>query len=137
MKVEFFEKNNHFDVRAIKAGVYKVDLLKEGKKPLCLYIGESVWMATRCGRHLYAFMENPEYFALTEKERDSDEYILRFSVVEVIKEEKSKSSDIYKKKELEAIQKYAPLTQSRTSDRQSSKRKENVRKAMHDWDNID
>lgn len=84
--------------------------------PLSLYVGEAGCIAARCGKHLSALYKNPAYFGLTESDLKNDELILKFSVLEEIKED---ASVIYRKRaELQQIQKLHPLTQLRTSDRQ-------------------
>lgn len=119
MKIDFFETKNGFDNRAVGGGVYQVELLMEGKEAICLYIGESVWIASRCGKHLYALFENPNYFGLTEEDLSNENMVLKFSVVDEIKAKKSELGvGSYKEQELEAIQTYEPVTQLRTSDRQ-------------------
>ena len=134
MRVDFFEKNQSFDINASQGGVYKIDLLCEGKQqPLCLYIGESIWIASRCGKHLYSFMKNPNYLGLKEEDRDNDEFTLRFSVVEAINSNKTIFQAIYKNKEREAIKKYKPLTQLQTSDRQISNKVEVVQTTIASW----
>ena len=91
----------------------------EGKEPICLYIGESVWIASRCGKHLYSLFDNPAYFGLTPEDLDNDELELKFSVVIDIGDKKSELGvGSYKEQELLAIQKYEPVTQLNTSDRQ-------------------
>lgn len=46
--------------RVVRGGVYHIELLKENTDSLIsLYIGESAWIATRCGEHLYSFLINP------------------------------------------------------------------------------
>ena len=119
MRIEFFETENGFDNRAVNGGVYQVELLMEGKEAICLYIGESVWMASRCGKHLYSFYENPNYFGLTMDDLYNDDLTLKFSVVNDINEKKSELGvGSYKEQELDAIKKYGPITQLKTSDRQ-------------------
>ena len=53
MKIDFFETDNGMDLRTIKGGIYQVELIMDGKNPICLYIGESVWIASRCGKHIF------------------------------------------------------------------------------------
>lgn len=119
MKINFFETEEGFDSRAIRGGVYQVELLMEGKTPICLYIGESVWIASRCGKHLYSLYDNPAYFGLTQDDLNNDKLQLRFSVVNDIGGKKSELGiGSYKEQELIAIQKYEPVTQLNTSDRQ-------------------
>lgn len=118
MKVLFFETENGMDRRAAQGGVYQVELVRDNIK-ICLYIGESVWVAARCGQHLYSVMKNPEYFGLKQEDLDNDELTLKFSIIERIDEKKSElGCGSYKAVELEAIQKFKPLTQLETSDRQ-------------------
>lgn len=134
MNIEFFCCNGKFDNRAISGGVYKVDLINNEKStPLCLYIGESVWMASRCGRHLYALMNNPNYFGLTDENMNDVSLTLRFSVVEEIDVEKKNNEKIYKGKELDAIVKYKPLTQGGTSDKQCKNKCKIVQEAIEKW----
>lgn len=119
IKINFFETEIGMDCRAIKSGVYQVDILKKDKDPICLYIGESVWIASRCGLHIYYLFENPNYFGLNKEDLENEEYTLKFTVLDDIKYKKSELGvGSYKKQELEAIQKYKPLTQLNTSDRQ-------------------
>lgn len=75
------------DPRAINHGVYMIELL-EKKESVCLYIGESVWIASRCGVHLYSLYENPNYFGLTKEDIDNDEFTLKFSVIDSLNEKK-------------------------------------------------
>lgn len=119
LRIDFFETENGFDTRAIQGGVYQVELLMEGKESICLYIGESVWIASRCGKHLYSLFESSEYFGLTADDLCNDELILKISVVNDIHGKKSELGvGSYKEQEVEAIKKYEPLTQLNTSDRQ-------------------
>ena len=139
MRIEFFKKNGEFDADAIKGGVYQVELLAQGRgsNVISLYIGESVWMASRCGRHLYALYENPEYFGLTPDDLKDDKLILRFRVLEVIKLPKAVlGTRVYKERELYWIEKNQPLTQSSKSDQQLKKdvRLKNVRNKMIELD---
>lgn len=122
MKIDFFETKdgNGMDPRAIGAGVYMVELKNKmtGKK-ICLYVGESVWIASRCGVHLYSLKDNPNYFGLTPEDIRNDNFILIFSVVETINEKKSiLGCGKYKELELDVIKNNKPLTQLDSSDRQ-------------------
>lgn len=134
MKVDFFETENGMDVRAAQGGVYQVELLMNGKESLCLYIGESVWIASRCGKHLYSVFQEPEYFGLTIDDLKNDNYTLKFSVLSSIEGKKSELGiGSYKEEELRAIQKNNPLTQLNTSDRQirdNEKKKQKVQEKM-------
>ena len=95
-----------------------VELL-EKKESVCLYIGESVWIASRCGVHLYSLYENHNYFGLTKEDIDNDEFTLKFSVIDSLNEKKSVLGvGQYKNLELDAIRRNKPLTQLETSDRQ-------------------
>ncbi|WP_294370805.1 hypothetical protein [uncultured Clostridium sp.] len=120
MQIDFFETDNGMDSRAVGAGVYMVELEnKKTKKKICLYVGESVWIASRCGVHLYSLYEDPNYFGLTKGDIENDQFILKFSVVENINGKKSVlGCGKYKELELEAIKANKPLTQLDTSDRQ-------------------
>lgn len=89
MEIDFFETNNGMDPRAIGAGVYMIELEnKITKKKICLYIGESVWIASRCGVHLYSLYEDPNYFGLEPDDIKNDDFILKFSVVKNIYDKK-------------------------------------------------
>ena len=88
MKIDFFNTCNGMDPRAINHGVYMIELL-EKEESVCLYIGESVWIASRCGVHLYSLYENPNYFGLTKEDIDNDEFTLKFSVIDSLNEKKS------------------------------------------------
>ena len=91
---------------------------KSAVEPICLYIGESVWIASRCGVHLYSLFENAGYFGLTKEDLENEDLILKFSVVEAIDGKKSiLGCGEYRRSELEAIKNYHPLTQLETSDR--------------------
>ena len=121
MKIEFFETKDGLDPRSVKGGVYHIELIKIGNEqnPISLYIGESAWIANRCGNHLYAFFENPQYFGLTPTNFNDNTLILRFSVLDQIDEKKSVLGvGKYKNEELKYIQRIKPLTQLETSDRQ-------------------
>ena len=90
MRIDFFETNNGMDTRAVGAGVYMIELENRiTKNKVCLYIGESVWIASRCGVHLYSLYENPSYFGLEKDDIENDDFILKFSVVETIDDKKS------------------------------------------------
>ena len=81
--------------------------------------GESVWIASRCGVHLYSLYENPSYVGLEKDDIENDDFILKFSVVETIDDKKSVlGCGQYKELELGAIKDNKPLTQLDTSDRQ-------------------
>lgn len=122
MKIDFFGTDNGMDVRAIKSGVYRVELIKDGKKTICLYIGESVWIASRCGKHIYSLYEDPAYFGLKPEDLENDQFTMRFSVLDEIKSTKSElGAGSYKEQELNAIKIYKPITQLNTSDRQIRK----------------
>lgn len=132
MRIDFFTTIKGMDVRAARGGVYHVELLNENTDSLIsLYIGESVWIAERCGQHLYSFYEDPNYFGLEKEDLENDELVLRFSVLEGIEEEKSVLGvGKYKDTELKYIQEYNPATQFKTSDRQLRKISEKVRKVQ-------
>lgn len=131
MKIDFFETDNGMDIKAVRGGVYQVELVMENREPICLYIGESVWIASRCGKHLYSVWENPEYFGLTKEDLNNDKLTLKFSVLDEIKGKKSELGvGSYKEQELEAIQKYNPITQLNTSDRQIRNSMEKIKKVQ-------
>lgn len=131
MKIDFFETDNGMDIKAVRGGVYQVELVMENREPICLYIGESVWIASRCGKHLYSVWENPEYFGLTKEDLNNDKFTLKFSVLDEIKGKKSELGvGSYKEQELEAIQKYNPITQLNTSDRQIRNSMEKIKKVQ-------
>lgn len=130
MKIDFFETENGLDIRAAKGGVYQVDLVK-GNISICLYVGESVWIASRCGVHLYSVMNNPEYFGLELADLNNEELTLKFSVVEEIEGGKGElGRGNYKDAELQAIKEYRPLTQLETSDNQIRSVEEKVKKVQ-------
>ena len=73
------------DKNAICGGVYLIEIRKNSSKEwIPLYIGESKTIIKRCGEHLYNVFNNPLYFGLTEKDINSEEINLRFSVLESI-----------------------------------------------------
>lgn len=121
MKINFFESHDGLNKKAIHGGVYQIELLKKDKKPICLYIGESVWGVLRCGKHLYSLYDNPAYLGLKQEDLDNDLLELKFTLLTSIEKKKRNiGQDLYKTKELEAIKKYKPLTQLQTSDKQIS-----------------
>lgn len=121
MKIQFFETNNGLDNRAIKSGVYQIELQNNQGQTIPLYIGESVWIAERCGQHLYALFNDPSYFGLEENDLSRDDLILKFTVCEEIKDKKSiLGVGRYKEIELKYIKENNPLTQLYSSDRQIS-----------------
>lgn len=135
MEINFFETSNEFDQRAVKGGIYHVELLKKdgGMNPISLYIGESVWIASRCGQHLYSFFENPQYFGLNSENLKDESLILKFSVLDTIDKKKSVlGTGSYKQKELEYIQKEKPLTQLETSDRQIKSNEDKLRRVQEE-----
>lgn len=135
MEIIFFETGNGLDKRAVKGGIYHVELLKKGggMNPISLYIGESAWIACRCGQHLYSFFENPQYFGLKPENAADESLILKFSVLDSIDEKKSVlGAGSYKQKELQYIQKEKPLTQLETSDRQIKSNEEKLRRVQEE-----
>lgn len=122
MRIDYFITDEGMDERAARGGVYHVELIKKNTDTsISLYIGESVWIAARCGEHLYSFYDNPNYFGLTKEDIENDELILRFSVLEEIEGKKSVLGvGKYKDMELKYIQENNPATQFNTSDRQLS-----------------
>lgn len=138
MIIDFFETEDGLDKRAIKGGVYHVELKKKGMEPsISLYIGESVWIARRCARHLYVFADKPEIFGLEDCDKDNDDFILKFSVLEKIelKKDTQANKKIYKEIELKYIKELKPETQLQTSDIQIGnieERKEKVRNKMQE-----
>ncbi|MBD5481475.1 MAG: hypothetical protein HDR15_02915 [Lachnospiraceae bacterium] len=136
MIIDFFWTEDGFDKRAIKGGVYHVELKKKGiDDSISLYIGESVWIARRCGRHLYVFDDKPELFGLEDNDKNNDDLMLKFSVLEGLdlKKDTQANKDTYKKTELKYIDDLRPVTQSSTSDIQIKnieKRKKKVQDKM-------
>ena len=130
MIISFFDKDGQLDVDAVRGGVYHVELLKkESKHAISLYIGESAWIIERCGTHLYAFEEDCSYFGLAPEDLQQN-FILKFSVLEPIKEKKRFWNKTYKEKELKWIKEFHPLTQNETSDRQKKDKFDIVQAAM-------
>lgn len=131
MKIDFFETDNGMDLRAIKGGIYQVELIMDGKNPICLYIGELVWIASRCGKHIYSLYENPAYFGLKWEDFENDQFTIRFSVLDEIKGTKSElGTGLYKEQELKVIKYYEPVIQLNTSDRQIRKVNDKVKKVQ-------
>ena len=127
MKIDFFETEHGMDIRAAQGGVYQVELVR-GSKSICLYIGESVWIASRCGKHLFSVLEEPEYFGLTKEDIDNDDLTLKFTVITRIEGKKSElGRGSYKEMELLEIKKNNPLTQLQTSDRQIKNTQDKVK----------
>lgn len=120
MIIDFFNTINGMDVNAVGAGIYMVELMKKkNDTSICLYVGESVWIASRCGKHLYSVYEDPRYFGLKEEDINNDDFTLKFSVVKKLDEKKSVlGCGTYKEQELKAIEEFEPITQLKTSDRQ-------------------
>ncbi len=133
MKIQFFETNEGFDNRAIKGGVYQIELKGVNGKAIPLYIGESVWITERCGQHLYALYNDPRYFGLTDDDLNNDNLTLVFSVLDELKDNKSiLGVDKYKDMELEYIRNSNPVTQLNTSDRQIRDISEKVTKVQNE-----
>lgn len=128
MRIDFFTTNGGMDKRAIKGGVYHVELLKKDLPyTISLYIGESVCIAVRCGEHLYSFYADPGYFGLKSEDLNNDELTLRFSVLQTLVGRKCiLGVKRYKDLELKYIQKEIPITQLRTSDRQIKNKDEKI-----------
>ncbi len=137
MKIQFFETNEGFDNRAIKGGVYQIELKGVNGKTIPLYIGESVWITERCGQHLYALYNDPRYFGLTDDDLNNDSLTLVFSVLDEITDKKSiLGVGKYKDMELEYIKNNNPLTQLNTSDRQIRDIDEKVTKVQNEMERI-
>lgn len=132
IRIDFFTTDKGLDVRAARGGVYGIELLKmRTDLSLPLYVGESVYIAKRCGEHLFSFFGNHKYFGLEKEDFENNELILRFSVLEKIDERKSiLGVGRYKENELQHIQKLAPSTQLKTSDRQLGDLEEKVKKVQ-------
>lgn len=119
MKIHFFETKEGFDNRAIKGGVYLIELKGAEGQRIPLYIGESVWITERCGQHLYTLYNNPSYFGLTLDDLNNDDLSLIFSVLDELADKKSVLGvGKYKDMELKYIKDRDPLTQLNSSDRQ-------------------
>lgn len=132
MKIDFFDTCNGMDPRAAKHGVYMIEL-QRGDKKVCLYVGESVWIAARCGVHLYSLYENPNYLGLKKEDIDNDEFTLKFSVLDSVADKKTVlGCGKYKALELETIQNNKPLTQLNTSDRQIRDVGEKIEKVQNE-----
>lgn len=130
MRIDFFETENGLDMRATQGGVYQVELVKDDKR-ICLYIGESVWIASRCGAHLYSLMNDPGYFGLKQEDIENNELTLKFSVIEEINSKKSTlGCGSYKEAELQAIKENGPLTQLQSSDRQIGNADKKIQKVQ-------
>jgi hypothetical protein len=130
MKINFFEKNGHMDTESIGAGVYLVELSRVDYpliEPLPLYIGQSVYMAKRCGEHLYEFIKRPEYFELKPDDLANDMLILNFKVLQPFSD--NISVKLYEK-EKELIIELKPRTQSCSSDRQIKEKLDIVQNEM-------
>lgn len=132
IKIQFFEKDNQLDQRAIKGGVYLIELLKENIR-IPLYVGESGAVIKRCGEHLCMLFTEPNYLGLELEDLSNSALVLRISLVESIQEKKKFWWDKnYKDKELKAIKKYNPITQLPTSDRQIKNKIEVVQSKMEE-----
>lgn len=132
MMIDFFKDGKGLKIDAIKGGVYLVELLKEGnEQAIPLYVGESGSMVKRCGEHLYTLFGEPNYFGLTQNDISQGDLTIRISDVDIISEKKKFIWDKnYKDKELAAIDKHQPITQSRTSDKQIKNKVEVVQNKM-------
>lgn len=119
IKISFFQKDGKMDNRAIGAGVYMVELLKDDEplnSAMPLYIGQSVYMVKRCGEHLYDFIKNPKYFGLTDDNLVDEKLGLYFRVLESLPDVTEEK--LRREREKDYIEKYRPLTQSPDSDKQ-------------------
>ncbi|MCI8605161.1 MAG: hypothetical protein HFE79_13635 [Ruminiclostridium sp.] len=133
MKIHFFETKEGFDNRAIKGGVYQIELKGAEGQIIPLYIGESVWITERCGQHLYALYNNPSYFGLTSDDLNNDNLSLVFSVLGEVTDKKSVLGvGKYKDMELRYIKDNNPLTQLNTSDRQIRNINDKVAKVQNE-----
>lgn len=133
MIIDFFQTENGLEHKAVKGGVYLVELVDKNNETnnVPLYIGESTWMAARCSQHLFTFINGEyEYFGLREEDYNNNNLILRFRVLKDIAQKKSiRNKRLYKNMEMEYIQDIKPLTQLITSDRQINK-DEKIRKVQ-------
>lgn len=119
IKINLFQSEGRIDNRAINAGIYIVELLKEAYplgSAMPLYIGESVYMLKRCGEHLYDFFEDSRYFGLKDDDLQDEKFSLCFSALKYLPS--SVGREERKQIEKEYIVKYKPLTQNPNSDRQ-------------------
>lgn len=112
--IEFFQEDL---LAAIGAGVYEIDVCKNGKTAP-LYIGESVFVIVRCASHLYHLKKEPALFGFDEKTIDDPSITLQFRFLE-------EESDLQARKRLEKVyinneEAPLPLSQSGISDRQKT-----------------
>ena len=107
-KVEFF-KDSFID--AIEAGIYGI-FIKKGNIEELLYIGESVFVLTRCTTHLYEIKKGEGYLGFSSKDLGDKEIELVFKLLE-------SNSDSFTRKhnEKELIKQLQPIQQSGVSDR--------------------
>lgn len=110
-KVEFF-KDSFID--AIEAGIYGI-FIKKGNIEELLYIGESVFVLTRCTTHLYEIKKGEGYLGFSSKDLGDKEIELVFKLLE-------SNSDSFTRKhnEKELIKQLKPIQQSGVSDRVKS-----------------
>jgi len=135
IEVSFFKdcKTGNMDARAVTSGVYMMGLkIKgindvDGTNPLPLYIGESVYMAKRCGEHLYTLSKTPAYFGLTPENMTDNDLVLCFDVLVSMPDNNKRWDRERRSKEKAIIMDSNTLTQLPTSDRQFSKFEDRVK----------
>lgn len=124
--ISFFIKDDMFDKRAIKRGIYAIKIKRAGNlKAEALYVGQSVWMIVRCAGHLYKTFHTPEYMGLSSNDLNNENLELIFEVLESVEQR-----DALRDRELHWIAELKPLTQGATSDRQLSNKGQIVQNAV-------
>lgn len=128
INIRFFEKEHAFDKRAFGKGIYVIKLQKKNnpeKKPITLYIGQSVWIIVRCAGHLYRTFKEPEYLGLTRENLEDDSLELVVQVLEAVE-----TKENLREREKHYIRQERPLTQYDNNDKQISNKCEIVQKAI-------
>lgn len=111
----FTDTNGEFNNEAIGAGIYLIEISKDERIWIPLYIGESKTMLLRAGYHLYNALVGPKDWGLCEEDIKNKEIKVRVSILELIFDNKER-----KIQELKWIEKIKPKIQGITSDRQLS-----------------
>ena len=128
MKIDFFGDNLE---DAIESGIYKIVMsYKDIEVPL--YIGESIWVITRCGMHLYRFRKKFAYFGFTSQMLNDKNITIKFSLIEKVTNMSKR-----KHREKKLINKMQPILQTGIRDcaKKDAEKIESVKRFMKEVDN--
>lgn len=113
LNIEFFKDSF---LEAIGAGVYEAEIVYNNGKTKSVYIGESIFVLTRCATHLFELKKFPRYWGFTDKTIDDENITLRLHILQ-FPDGKNKECKAHRKEfEVEQIKLKKPTSQSGRAD---------------------